>query len=134
VFDWKDYGGKHYESIFTRFYQGYILPQKFKVDKRKAHLSNLIFSGQMSKEEAIEELKQPIYPEQLFRVDYELPLSLIKTFHDPFSQMFKDMFNFTNLFETEKSFINRNLDKVMKTSLGKSDKIINKKTPYIIGK
>lgn len=63
---WKDYGGKHYESVFTRFYQGYILPRKFKVDKRKAHFSNLIFSGQMTRAEAVEELKQPIYdPAQL---------------------------------------------------------------------
>ncbi|MBK8773971.1 MAG: N-acetyl sugar amidotransferase, partial [Chitinophagaceae bacterium] len=37
--NWKDYGGKHYESIWTRFYQGYILPVKFGIDKRKAHLS-----------------------------------------------------------------------------------------------
>jgi len=59
--EWKDYGGKHYESIFTRFYQGYILPYKFHIDKRKAHLSNLIFSGQITKEEALERLAQPIY-------------------------------------------------------------------------
>ncbi len=68
-FGWRDYGGKHYESVFTRFYQGYILPTKFKVDKRKAHLSNLIFSGQMTKEQAIEELKEPIYPHELYLVD-----------------------------------------------------------------
>ncbi|HLY71168.1 MAG TPA: N-acetyl sugar amidotransferase [Puia sp.] len=68
-FGWRDYGGKHYESVFTRFYQGYILPEKFKVDKRKAHLSNLIFSKQLSKEQAIEDLKTPIYPEELLRVD-----------------------------------------------------------------
>ena len=66
---WRDYGGKHYESVFTRFYQGYILPAKFKVDKRKAHLSNLIFSGQLSKEEALFELSQPIYPVELFEKD-----------------------------------------------------------------
>lgn len=58
---WKDYGGKHYESIFTRFYQGYILPVKFGIDKRKAHLSNLIFSGQITKPEALEALAQPNY-------------------------------------------------------------------------
>lgn len=69
--EWKDYGGKHYESIFTRFYQGYILPEKFKIDKRKAHLSNLIFSGQLTKEEALQELKTPIYPAELFQTDYE---------------------------------------------------------------
>jgi len=60
-YGWRDYGGKHYESIFTRFYQGYILPRKFNIDKRKAHLSNLICSGQKSRSEALEELLQPTY-------------------------------------------------------------------------
>jgi N-acetyl sugar amidotransferase len=68
---WRDYGGKHYESVFTRFYQGHILPTKFKVDKRKAHLSNLIFSGQISKQQALDELEHPIYPERLFQQDYD---------------------------------------------------------------
>lgn len=60
-FNWRDYGGKHYESIFTRFYQGYVLMEKFKVDKRKAHLSNLICSGQLTREQALEELSKPVY-------------------------------------------------------------------------
>jgi len=60
-FDWEDYGGKHHESIFTKFYQTYILPEKFRIDKRKAHLSNLICSHQMTREEAIKELDKPMY-------------------------------------------------------------------------
>ena len=72
--EWRDYGGKHYESIFTRFYQGYILPEKFKVDKRKAHLSNLIFAGQLTKEQALSELQQPIYPAEQLKVDKEFVL------------------------------------------------------------
>lgn len=72
--NWRDYGGKHYESVFTRFYQGYILPTKFKVDKRKAHLSTLICSGQMTKEEALEELKQPIYDAEQCKIDMEFVL------------------------------------------------------------
>ncbi|MGZ3861836.1 MAG: N-acetyl sugar amidotransferase [Bacteroidia bacterium] len=59
---WKDYGGKHYESIFTRFYQGYILVKKFKIDKRRAHWSALICSGQATKEEALADLKNEPYP------------------------------------------------------------------------
>jgi N-acetyl sugar amidotransferase len=63
---WRDYGGKHHESVFTRFYQGYILPRKFGVDKRRAHLSSLILSGQMSRQVALAELARPIYdPEKL---------------------------------------------------------------------
>jgi N-acetyl sugar amidotransferase len=60
-FGWTDYGGKHHESVFTRFYQGYYLPRKFNIDKRKAHLSNLILSGQLTREEALQELQQPPY-------------------------------------------------------------------------
>lgn len=64
-FNWKDYGGKHYENIFTRFYQGHILPIKFNVDKRVSHLSMLICSGQLSKEDALIKLQEPMYPSKL---------------------------------------------------------------------
>lgn len=58
---WRDYGGKHYESKFTKFFQAHYLPFKFGYDKRKAHLSSLIVSGQMSREEALSELAKPLY-------------------------------------------------------------------------
>lgn len=66
---WTDYGGKHYESVFTRFYQGYILPRKWGIDKRKAHLSNLIASGQIEREEALRELENPPMPKDLAEED-----------------------------------------------------------------
>ncbi|MFN3916648.1 MAG: N-acetyl sugar amidotransferase [Flavobacteriales bacterium] len=66
---WKDYGGKHFESIFTRFYQGYILPKKFNIDKRKAHLSSLIISNQITRQEALEELQRPPYSKELMEED-----------------------------------------------------------------
>jgi N-acetyl sugar amidotransferase len=71
---WRDYGGKHYESIWTRFYQGYILPTKFNIDKRKAHLSDLIFGGQITKDQAVDELAKPIYERQQFKDDFEFVL------------------------------------------------------------
>jgi N-acetyl sugar amidotransferase len=52
-FGYKAYPYKHYENVFTRFYQGYLQPNKFGVDKRKPHLSSLIMSGEMSREEAL---------------------------------------------------------------------------------
>ena len=72
--DWRDYGGKHYESIFTKFYQAYILPEKFHIDKRKAHLSTLICSGQLTREEALKELERPIYPANELSGDKEYVL------------------------------------------------------------
>ncbi len=57
--EWKDYGGKHYESVYTKFFQGYILPEKFNYDKRKGHLSNLICAGVLSRSQALKKLKEP---------------------------------------------------------------------------
>jgi N-acetyl sugar amidotransferase len=70
-FGWRDYGGKHYESIFTRFYQGYVLKEKFGYDKRKAHLSNLICSGQITKQQALEEIAKPPYDAKQLAEDKE---------------------------------------------------------------
>lgn len=61
-FGYKPYPYKHYESVFTRFYQGYILPRKFKVDKRRVHLSALIVTRQMTRDEAMEMLQHVPYP------------------------------------------------------------------------
>ncbi len=55
-YGYKPYPYKHYESIFTRFYQGYILPTKFGVDKRKLHLGTLVASGQMDRTQALADL------------------------------------------------------------------------------
>lgn len=59
-FNWESYGGKHNESLFTKFFQSYYLVTKFGFDKRKAHLSSLIIAGKLSREDAIELLKKPV--------------------------------------------------------------------------
>lgn len=65
--DWEYYGGKHYESIYTRFYQGYILPEKFNIDKRRGHLSDLINANQLTRKLALLEIEKPaLLPEMLF--------------------------------------------------------------------
>jgi len=63
--NWQDYGRKHGESTYTRIFQEYILPHKFGYDKRRAHYSSLIAAGQLSKQDAMEMLKQPLYVNQL---------------------------------------------------------------------
>ncbi len=72
--EWKDYGGKHHESLFTKFYQAHILPEKFKIDKRKAHYSTLICSGQLTKAQALKELEKPIYDPLKLKEDKEFVL------------------------------------------------------------
>lgn len=64
-YGWTKYANKHYENVFTRFFEGYYLPYKFGFDTRKNVLSNEILAGTMTREEAIEILKQPPYdPDQ----------------------------------------------------------------------
>ncbi len=59
---YRPYGNKHCESLFTLYYQTYVLPRKFGIDKRKAHYSSLVLSGQMTREEALAELEREPYP------------------------------------------------------------------------
>ncbi len=59
--EWRPYEKKHYESIFTRFYQGYILPVKFGIDKRKVHYSTLICSDQLTRNEALSRMEHAPY-------------------------------------------------------------------------
>jgi len=66
---WRDYGGKHYESVFTKFFQAHYLPTKFGYDKRLAHYASLIVSGQMTKEQAQGELQKPLYNTQELEED-----------------------------------------------------------------
>jgi N-acetyl sugar amidotransferase len=65
---WEPYGAKHYENVYTKLYQGYILPTKFGFDKRRPHLSCLILDGKLSRDEALAQIEQPaIDPEELRR-------------------------------------------------------------------
>jgi N-acetyl sugar amidotransferase len=87
--DWRDYGGKHYESIFTKFYQAYILPTKFYIDKRKPHLSTLIFSGQLSKQAALEEMKKPLFQENTLAQEMEYVLKKLNLSFIEFERIMK---------------------------------------------
>jgi len=69
--NWKDYGAKHHESRFTKFFQAHWLPSKFGFDKRRAHLSSLIVAGQTTRKEALKELKKPLYDENELKEDIE---------------------------------------------------------------
>ncbi len=60
--DWTYYGGHHHESYYTHFFQSFLLPQKFNIDKRKVEYSALIRSGQMDRDEALREITEIPYP------------------------------------------------------------------------
>lgn len=64
-------GGKHYESVFTRFFQAYYLPHRYNFDKRKSHLSSLIVTNQITREKALIMLQEPLYDEDQMQRDIE---------------------------------------------------------------
>jgi len=101
--EWRDYGGKHYESIWTRFYQGYILPEKFGIDKRKAHFSSLICAGQMTREQAIEEMRQPAYDPALLREDRAFVLKKLGLSDEEFEDIMRLPVRDHRSFDTEGS-------------------------------
>jgi N-acetyl sugar amidotransferase len=68
-YGWRDYGSKHSESRFTKFYQEIYLPRKHMVDKRRLQLSSLIVSGQMTREQALDEVARPPIDERHARLD-----------------------------------------------------------------
>ncbi|GHX69659.1 MULTISPECIES: N-acetyl sugar amidotransferase [Vibrio] len=70
-FGYQRYPQKHFESRFTRFYEGYWLPQKFGYDTRKVQFSSLILTGQMTREEALKELEKPAMTEEQIKQEFE---------------------------------------------------------------
>jgi N-acetyl sugar amidotransferase len=85
---WQNYGGKHYESIYTRFFQGYILYNKFKIDKRRAHLSTMVCSSMLSRDYALQNIKTDPYPsEAMKREDTDYVIKKLGISEDEFEKI-----------------------------------------------
>jgi N-acetyl sugar amidotransferase len=69
--EWEYYGGKHYESVYTKFFQSYFLPKKFGIDKRRVHYSALIRSGQNTRADILNKLDQDSYDQKTIKRDLE---------------------------------------------------------------
>jgi N-acetyl sugar amidotransferase len=108
---WQYYGGKHFESIYTRFFQGYILPRKFGYDKRRGHLSSLICSGEMTREQALEELKQPPYPPEIQEEDREYVIKKFGITEEEFERIMnlpkKTIYDYPSYARDDRRLINR---------------------------
>lgn len=88
-FGWERYQNKHFESIFTRFYEGYWLIKKFGYDKRKVHFSSLILTGQMTREEALGRLAEPPYSRELALSDMEYVAKKLGLTKEEFVELMK---------------------------------------------
>lgn len=100
TFGWQRYAHKHYESRFTRFYEGYWLPTKFGYDKRRAHFSSLILTGQMTRDDALEKLSKPAYVLEEVDQDFEyiatklgLSVAELRALHEGPNKTYKDYRN-----------------------------------------
>lgn len=89
LFGWERYQNKHFENVFTRFYEGYWLPQKFGYDKRRAHFSSLIVTGQLTREDALEILKEPPYPTEDAMHDMEFVAKKLGITRAEFEELMK---------------------------------------------
>ncbi|MCA0431104.1 MAG: N-acetyl sugar amidotransferase [Bacteroidetes bacterium] len=85
-FEWRDYGGKHFENIFTRFYQGYILPKKFNVNKRQFHFSILVQSKQITREQALKLYEEEYYSQELISSDKDFVLKKLNLSEEEFEK------------------------------------------------
>jgi hypothetical protein len=86
---WRDYGGKHYESIFTRFFHAYYLPKKFGYDLRKCYNSALVCSGQLTRAEALREISLPPAPAEIIDQDRSYVLKKLGLSELDFEKIFE---------------------------------------------
>lgn len=105
-FGWQRYAHKHYESRFTRFYEGYWLPTKFGYDKRRAHFSSLILTKQLSRDEALAKIAIPAYDDATIADDFEyiatkldLTVEELRALHDGPNKTYRDYKNSMGLIE-----------------------------------
>lgn len=71
LFGWQRFQHKHHESRFTRFYEDYWLPRRFGYEKRRAHFSSLIMTGQMTRDQALERISRPELDEHFLKQEFE---------------------------------------------------------------
>lgn len=116
---WRSYGRKHGESVFTKIFQNYYLPKKFGYDKRLPHLSSLIVSGQMTRDEALEKLKEPLYDKGELEVDINFLCKKLRISREQFDEFLKppgryysDYKNWDRLYRITK-FIQKKIEKVL---------------------
>jgi len=105
-FGWQKYPQKHFESRFTRFYEGYWLPKRFDYDTRKVQFSSLILTQQMTREEALEKLSHLPYDENMIAQDFEyiatklgISVKELEGYRDAPKKFVKDYKSQTRLFQ-----------------------------------
>ena len=89
VYDWQYYGGHHHENLFTKFTVAYWLPRKFNIDKRRITLSAQALSGEITREQALEQINQPPYPVEQMEADREYVIKKLDITPEQFENVWK---------------------------------------------
>ena len=112
LYDWKPYPQKHFESRFTRFFEGYWLPTRFNFDMRRVDLSSLILTNQMSREEALQDLNKPSYDQEFIEQDFyyiakklNIDSTDLKKFHEMPKKYWYDYKNLNNIFKISEKIL-----------------------------
>lgn len=87
-FGWEAFQHKHHESRFTRFYEDYWLPRKFGYEKRRAHFSSLILTGQMTRDEALARISRPELDEHTLRQEFRYVANKLDLSEDELQAIF----------------------------------------------
>ena len=88
-FGWQRFQHKHHESRFTRFYEDYWLPRRFGYEKRRAHFSSLIMTGQMTRDEALDRISRPEMDEHFLKQEFEYVAHKLGLTVDELRQLFE---------------------------------------------
>jgi len=111
-YGWRPYAQKHFESRFTRFYEGYWLPTRFGFDTRRVQYSSLILTGQMTREEALKRLESPAYDPATIDADFEyianklrIPVAELRSYHEMPKNSYRDYRNRQWMFELGASLL-----------------------------
>jgi N-acetyl sugar amidotransferase len=88
LFGWEPFLHKHHESRFTRFYEDYWMPRKFGYEKRRAHFSSLIMTGQMTRQEALDRIAKPELDEHFLQQEFEYVAHKLDLSVDELQQIF----------------------------------------------
>lgn len=88
LFGWQRFQHKHHESRFTRFYEDYWLPRRFGYEKRRAHFSSLIMTGQMTRDQALERISRPELDEHFLKQEFEYVASKLGLNINELQQLF----------------------------------------------
>lgn len=114
LYGWRPYAQKHFESRFTRFFEGYWLPTRFGYDVRRVQFSSMILTGQMTREEALQQLEELPYDEKLIHQDFDyiatklgISSDELRSYHEMPEKYYYDYKNRKMVFDIGESILSR---------------------------